>query len=82
MAVTARVTAIVKDVRRRPTLPPSPPGSTIGADRLSFRVRNVTGRFPVAMVAVTLWRCTGTRPHLGNRTVDASAFIYGKLSAY
>src|SRR5512141_1405606 len=45
-----------KVVRRRPTLPPSTPGSTIGADRLSFRVRNGAGRFPVAMVAVTLWR--------------------------
>src|SRR3954453_1475250 len=41
-------------VRRRPTLPPGPPGSTIGAERLSFRVRNETGRFPLAMTAVTL----------------------------
>src|SRR4051812_34278343 len=41
-------------VRRCPTLPPGPPGSTIGAERLSFRVRNVTGRFPFAMTAVTL----------------------------
>ena len=46
-----------KDVRRRPTLPRGPPRSTIGADRLSFRVRNGAGRFPVAMAAETLWRC-------------------------
>ena len=46
--------------------------STIGAERLSFRVRNGTGRFPLAMTAVTLWRCQpGSRPYLGNRTVDA-----------
>src|SRR5579859_4534557 len=41
-------------VRPRPTLPPSPPGSTIGAGGLSFRVRDGTGRFPAAMAAVTL----------------------------
>jgi hypothetical protein len=41
-------------VRPRPTLPPGPPGSTIGAGGLSFRVRNGTGRFPTAMAAVTL----------------------------
>ncbi len=74
-------------VRRRPTLPPSPPGSTIGAERLSFRVRNGTGRFPLAMTAVTLWRYGRAAlpapgavkprrrcwggPYLGNRTVDA-----------
>src|SRR3712207_6671361 len=40
-------------VRRRPTLPPRRRGSTIGAERLSFRVRNGTGRFPLAMAAVT-----------------------------
>ena len=76
MAATARVTAIAKDVRRRPTLPRGPPRSTIGADRLSFRVRNGAGRFPVAMTAVTLWRCqSDNRPYLGNRTVDASKKI-------
>src|SRR5690606_13715869 len=31
---------------------------TIGAVRLSFRVRNVTGRFPHAMAAVTLLTCS------------------------
>ena len=42
-------------VRRCPTLPPEL-GSTIGADRLSFRVRDGTGRFPVALTAVTLFK--------------------------
>ena len=46
--------AIVNGVRRCPTLPQGPPCSTIGAESLSFRVRNVTGRFPLAMAAVTL----------------------------
>src|SRR5829696_2939627 len=41
-------------VRRRPTLPHGLPCSTIGAEGLSFRVRNGTGRFPLAMTAVTL----------------------------
>src|SRR3954462_11549957 len=74
-----------KYVRRRPTLPHSPPCSTIGAERLSFRVRNGAGRFPLAMAAETLWRYIGvparcgserqldSRPYLGNRTVDACA---------
>lgn len=42
-----------REVRRRPTLPQGPPCSTIGAERLSFRVRNVTGRFPLAMTTGT-----------------------------
>jgi hypothetical protein len=49
---------VEKCVRRRPTLPRGGPRSTIGAERLSFRVRDGTGRFPLAMVAVTLWRCS------------------------
>ena len=32
-------------------------GSIIGAGRLSFRVRDGSGRFPVAITAVTLLRC-------------------------
>ena len=32
-----------KRIRRRPTLPPSRPGSTIGAEELNFRVRNGNG---------------------------------------
>ena len=47
-------------VRRCPTLPHRPRCSTIGAVRLSFRVRNVTGRFPDAMTAVTLSSSTST----------------------
>ena len=42
-------------VRRCPTLPHRLQCSTIGAERLSFRVRYVSGRFPLAMAAVTLW---------------------------
>src|SRR5690554_4503398 len=44
----------LKIVRRCPTLPQGPPCSTIGAESLSFRVRNVTRRFPLAMAAETL----------------------------
>ena len=72
-------------VRRCPTLPQGPPCSTIGAERLSFRVRNGTGRFPLAMAAETLsmfpvfsqreksllFSC-GFRPYIGNHSVDAS----------
>ncbi len=47
---------IGRNVRRRPTLPPRHQGSTIGAEGLSFRVRNGTGRFPFAIAAETLWR--------------------------
>src|SRR6202020_1552846 len=42
-------------------------GSIIGAGRLSFRVRDGSGRFPVAVAAVTLFRfvvvggCSGLR---------------------
>ena len=32
-------------------------GSIIGAGRLSFRVRDGSGRFPVAVAAVTLFIC-------------------------
>ena len=45
---------LLKEVRRCPTLPQGHPCSTIGAEGLSFRVRNVTGRFPFAMAAETL----------------------------
>jgi hypothetical protein len=34
---------LYKRIRRRPTLPPSHPGSTIGAEELNFRVRNGNG---------------------------------------
>ena len=49
------------NVRRCPTLPQGLPCSTIGAASLSFRVRNVSGRFPRAMAAET--RATPTLPH-------------------
>ena len=70
-----------KEVRRCPTLPQGPPCSTIGAERLSFRVRNVTGRFPLAMAAETLLMfqsaqqkslSCGSRPYIENHSVDAS----------
>jgi hypothetical protein len=34
-------------------------GSIIGAGRLSFRVRDGSGRFPVAVTAVTLFKFVG-----------------------
>ena len=56
-------------VRRCPTLPQGLPCSTIGAASLSFRVRNVSGRFPRAMAAETLvpapTRCVGWCGGLG-----------------
>ena len=48
-------------VRRRPSLPHGPPCSTIGAERLNFRVRNGTGCFPDALITETLWRI-GAKP--------------------
>src|SRR5690606_515504 len=59
-------------VRRCPTLPHRLRCSTIGAERLSFRVRYVSGRFPLAMAAVTLWRCQtvgSVVPHLDHTCV-------------
>src|SRR6266545_2872981 len=44
---------LVVVVRRRPTLPHPGGCSTIGAEGLSFRVRDGAGRFPFAMAAVT-----------------------------
>src|SRR4051794_1917927 len=49
-----RVALLGKNVRRRPTLPQPLGCSTIGAERLNFRVRDGTGCFPFAMAAVTL----------------------------
>ena len=42
-----------KKSRQRPTLPPSFPGSTIGAGGLNFRVRDGTGCIPSAMATET-----------------------------
>src|SRR3954466_10876330 len=72
---------LYKEVRRCPTLPQGHPCSTIGAESLSFRVRNVTGRFPLAMAAETLLMYQSerralarisSRPYIGNHIVDAS----------
>ena len=51
-------------VRRCPTLPHRGRCSTIGAEGLSFRVRDGTGRFPFAMTAVTLWNYPTRTPWL------------------
>ena len=47
-------TPFFNNVRQRSTLPQGPPCSTIDDERLSFRVRNGTGRFPLSMAAETL----------------------------
>ena len=52
-------------VRRCPTLPQGRPCSTIGAASLSFRVRNVSGRFPRAMAAETRATPTLSPPVVG-----------------
>ena len=48
-------------IRRRPSLPHGSPCSTIGAERLNFRVRNGAGCFPLAMITETLWSYRGVR---------------------
>ncbi len=45
---------LLRVVRRRPTLPQPLGCSTIGAERLNFRVRYGSGCFPFAVAAVTL----------------------------
>ena len=67
-------------VRRCPTLPQGPPCSTIGAESLSFRVRNVTGRFPLAMAAVTL-SDTPTSRRLGGGQIWVTRHACVLLSA-
>src|SRR5579875_2768345 len=59
-----------KIVRRRPTLPPRPQGSTIGAEGLSFRVRNGTGRFPFAIVPPKLYGDVGADRDSGPTTAS------------
>lgn len=72
-------------VRRCPTLPHPGGCSTIGAVRLSFRVRDGTGRFPDAVTTVTFLSCSSHARRgvggssfnqrvcwLGYRIVDAS----------
>ena len=50
---------LVREIRRRPTLPGRIHPSTIGADRLNFRVRNGNGCGPVAIATET---CHGASP--------------------
>ena len=68
-----------------PTLPHPGECSTIGVSRLSFRVRNGTGRFPGAMTTATiigLLSCSAGNTRgfpglvLGNRRVDARDSVY------
>ncbi len=47
--LSMRIPRIHVECRRRPTLPHPVECSTIGAGRLSYRVRNGTGRFPTAI---------------------------------
>ena len=78
------------DVRRCPALPHHPWCSTIGAGGLSFRVRNVAGRFPSAITAVTLSTCqqatvglfVGCDVHGGRVAQLVSAVFVLKSSAY
>ena len=63
--------------RRRPTLPPGRPGSTIGAGGLHFRVRDGTGCFPSAIATKTRCPLTdvgeGAALERSSRTTIASA---------
>ena len=45
----------IKRIRRRPTLPPSRPGSTIGAEELNFRDRNGNGCSLLAIATENLY---------------------------
>ena len=62
-------------VRRCPTLPHPGGCSTIGAERLSFRVRNGTGRFPFAMTTVTVLCCLPTRQGWGCHQFKHVVFV-------
>src|SRR6266540_214063 len=62
---------LAKMSRRRPTLPPGLPGSTIGARGLNFRVRDGTGCLPSAMATETLWSCPRSTGNLQNYTASA-----------
>ncbi len=63
-------------VRRCPTFPPGL-GSIIGAGRLSFRVRDGSGRFPVAISAVTLFSCVGAGPSVGGCHCVTKKGVFG-----
>ena len=66
------------EIRRRPTLPGGLPPSTIGADRLNFRVRDGNGCDPVAM-ATEIGCQGGGRPT--SRTPEQARAIQSKPSA-
>ena len=55
--------ALRKKTRRRPTLPPGDPSSTIGAGGLNYSVRNGKRCFPSAMTTGKSW--VTVMPHLG-----------------
>jgi hypothetical protein len=61
-------------VRRCPTFPPGL-GSIIGAGRLSFRVRDGSGRFPVAVAAVTLFNLSFTCVLVVGVVLDICGFV-------
>ena len=75
-------------VRLRPTLPHRHQCSTIGAEGLSFRVRNGAGRFPFAMTAETLWRYQSVPDRISGTAQwtraksNTSCDVLVKLSAY
>ena len=62
------------EIRRRPTLPGGLPPSTIGADRLNFRVRDGNGCDPVAM-ATEISCQGGGRRHLEDSRASTSDSI-------
>ena len=93
--VGVAILVLLSEVRRCPTLPQGPPCSTIGAKSLSFRVRNVTGRFPLAIAAETPGDGESnlyflviepsvegvcSRPYIENHIVDACSLF--KLLCY
>ena len=65
-----------KSIWQRPTLPPSRPGSTIGAEGLNFRVRNGNGCDPLAKATKKLYivKCEelGVRCYTLHLTLHAS----------
>ena len=71
-------------VRRRPSLPHGPPCSTIGAERLNFRVRNGAGCFPFAMITETLWRYSGcvnlANPHPSTNSGGVCCWVPDRIS--
>ncbi len=65
------------EIRRRPTLPGGLPPSTIGADRLNFRVRDGNGCDPVAMAT----EISCQRGRATSRTPEQARAVQSKPSA-